>query len=39
MARIIECQSVGVALIIGSLDHGRLRIHVKQHGRDGIAVG
>ena len=36
-ASIVD-QRVGVALIVRGLDHGRLRIHVKQDGRDGIAI-
>ena len=37
MARVIVDQLVGIALIVRGLDHGRLRIHVKQDRRDGIA--
>ena len=38
MERVDEYQMV-IALIVGGLDDGRLRIHVKQDGRDGIAMG
>ena len=38
MAGVIEYESVGVALIVSGLYHRRLRVHVKQDGRDRIAV-
>ena len=38
MAGVIEYESVGVVLIVSGLDHWRLRVHVKQDGRDGIGV-